>query len=353
MGWRDRDYARDATSGFGTNPLMWLLRGRVHVFTVWGVRVSAHASLIVFATFILLLGGWVGPTFLDRLAFIAVLFGIILLHEFGHIAGGRMTGGQADEVELTPLGGLALVQPAKGWYAHTVTIVCGPLVNVLICLACAGLLGALYGGAPLGLFSFGSFESSFEAATSTPGRWLLYVYSISYFLLLFNMLPVWPLDGGQLLQGLLWWRIGWYRATMITTLVALIGGGIMVVYGLFLFRGGGGLMFAFIGGTCAWNSFQLRKQLQAASEFDFGDRDEPDYMKSVFMDPDEPEKVGVAERVRRRRADARQQKAAAAAMRLEQEVDAVLEKISKSGMGSLTHAERKTLERAREAKMAR
>ena len=121
---------------------MWLLSGRVFLFRFWGVDVYAHASLIVLSVLVLLLGTPFGAEPLDRFIFVIVLFGIVLLHEFGHIFGARVSGGEANLVELTPLGGLAFTMPAKGPRPALITTVCGPLVNVIICLLCGA---ALYG----------------------------------------------------------------------------------------------------------------------------------------------------------------------------------------------------------------
>ena len=55
MAWQDRHYYRDRGSGTG-NPLMWLLTGSVPLFTIFGIRVRAHASLIILIVLILLLG---------------------------------------------------------------------------------------------------------------------------------------------------------------------------------------------------------------------------------------------------------------------------------------------------------
>ena len=351
MGWRDRDYAREGTGGFGDNPLMWLLRGRVPLFEVFGIRVVAHASLIVISVLVLLLGTPFGRTPLDRLTFVIVLFGVVLLHEFGHAFAARWSGGEAREVELTPLGGLALTMPGKGWRRHTITVAGGPLVNVLICLLCGGLLYALTGYAQIGPFQLVDEERlrEFDWFSPTWGNvryYLFYVYSVSYFLLLFNLLPVYPLDGGQLLQGLLWSRLGWYRATMIATGVGLVGAVLMVMYAIV----GPALILAFIAVTCFIACYQLRAQLKAEGPWGFAENDEPDWMASANMDPDADEKETVRQRLARRRAERRAATEAEAAERLERDVDAVLAKISRSGMDSLTAAERRTLERGRQAK---
>ena len=348
MGWRDRDYAREGTGGFGGNPLMWLLMGRVRLFEVWGVTVYAHAMLLILAGLVLIGGtGYFGDTLADRLTFVLVLFGIVLLHEFGHVWGARQTGGRAEEVLLTPLGGLAFAEPGKGWYSHTITIVCGPLVNVLICLAAGLVLRATTGYLPLGPFSFGEVE--YAPGWFSVGMYAFYVYSVSYFLLLFNLLPVYPLDGGQLLQGLLWWRAGWYKATMVATTVGLVGSVVLALYAI----AAPAFILLFIAITCGMNCFQLRRQLQAEGPWAFADREEEPWRRSVDMDPDEPAKVGVLERTRQRREARRAARDADAAERLERDLDDVLAKISRSGMDSLTAAERRTLERGRQAKSRR
>ena len=331
--------------------------GRVRLFEVFGITVVAHASLIVVSALVLLFGTPFGATILDRLTFVVVLFGVVLLHEFGHAFAARWSGGEADEIQLTPLGGLALTMPGTGWRRHTITVVGGPLVNVLICLACAAILGATAGVVPLGPFSFAVFDLNDPAsrpAWFTPGLfnvgfYAYYVYSVSYFLLLFNLLPVYPLDGGQLLQGVFWSRVGWFRATMIATTVGLVGAVLMVMYAI----AAPAIIMAFIALTCGVACFQLRRQLQAEGPWAFADREEEPWRRSVDMDPDEPAKVGVLERTRQRRDARRAARDADAAERLERDLDDVLAKISRSGMDSLTAAERRTLERGRQAKSRR
>lgn len=352
MSWRDRDYAREGSGGFSDNPLMWLLAGRVHLFRFWGVDVYLHASMIIVTVLVLLFGTPFGRTPSDRVIFVVVLFGIVLLHEFGHIWGARKTGGEGNEILMTPLGGLAMAQPATGWYSHTITIICGPLVNVLICLVVGGLLFATTGWWPLGPFSFTSALVAERVGTGwfSFASYAFYVYSISYFLLLFNMIPVYPLDGGQFLQGIIWKFTGYYRATMIATAIGMVGGILMALVGIATTS----LLLAFIGiGVCFLTSLQVRRALKAAGPYAFGDEDDAEWRRSLNINPDEPEKVGVMERVRRKRQEKAAEREAMAAQQLEAEVDRILSKISQSGITSLTAREKRTLDEAREAKSRR
>src|SRR3954465_9128811 len=106
MAWQDRPYYRGSSSGAG-NPLTWLLYGRVPLFTIFGIRVQAHSSLILYAALVLLFGLGTGFTWQDRVLNIGVLFVIVLLHEFGHCFAARWVGGDAEEIVMHPLGGLA------------------------------------------------------------------------------------------------------------------------------------------------------------------------------------------------------------------------------------------------------
>src|SRR2546421_3599082 len=139
MGWQDRSYYRDSGRGEGS-PLMWLLNGSVHIFTVFGIRVRLHASLIVWIALILLFGPGQGFAWQDRLVSSIMLFAIVLLHEFSHCFAARRVGGSADEVLLTPLGGLAMAMAPRRWKAQFITVAGGPAVNVLICAAAGAVL---------------------------------------------------------------------------------------------------------------------------------------------------------------------------------------------------------------------
>src|SRR3954453_20847997 len=119
------------------------------------------------------------------------LFGIVLLHEFGHALACRQVGGQANRIMLWPLGGVAFVQPPPRPGATLWSIAAGPLVNVVlvpITIAAWVIAGGL----------------GWHAVDPDLMHFLLALASINIGLLLFNMLPIYPLDGGQILRSLLW-----------------------------------------------------------------------------------------------------------------------------------------------------
>jgi Zn-dependent protease len=118
------------------------------------------------------------------------LFLIVMIHEFGHALACRQVGGVANQIVLWPLGGVAYVNPPQRPGATLWSIAAGPLVN----LALVPILKIL-----------GTLMRSQGLAQELPNAFLLLrtVALINLGLLIFNMLPIYPLDGGQILRSLL------------------------------------------------------------------------------------------------------------------------------------------------------
>src|ERR1700733_6882186 len=138
MAWQDRPYYRDRGTPSG-NRLLWLLFGSVPLFTVFGIRVRAHASLVLYAILILAIPS-TGFWWQDRVENVVLVFCIVLLHEFGHCFAARWLGGYADEILMHPLGGFAMAHPPRHPWPTFLTVAAGPGVNVLICLVTGAIL---------------------------------------------------------------------------------------------------------------------------------------------------------------------------------------------------------------------
>ncbi len=138
------------------------------------------------------------------------LFLIVLTHEFGHALACRSVGGGANLIVLWPLGGVAYVNPPQRPGAMLWSIAAGPLVNVAL--------------TPLffGLYYFGKHHGWADAA---PDAFLLLrnVTIINTVLLAFNLLPVYPLDGGQILRALLWFPFGRANSLMAASVIGIVG----------------------------------------------------------------------------------------------------------------------------------
>ena len=195
------------------------MSGSMRLFRVAGISVHLHWSWLVVALFqIQYRGGDYGSPLWKAAEYVA-LFAIVLLHEFGHALACRQVGGRADHIVLWPLGGIAFVNPPPRPGAWLWSIAAGPLVNVvLVPITVGASVLADIAGLP---------ESSPDAA-----RFLSNLALINLLLLGFNLLPVYPLDGGQILQSLLWFIIGRPRSLTVVSVIGLVLGTVAVVVAL-------------------------------------------------------------------------------------------------------------------------
>jgi Zn-dependent protease len=171
---------------------MFLTRqGSIRLFGFAGIDLYLHWSWFVIAIFeIQARSGRYSSIVWNILEYLA-LFMIVLLHEFGHAMACRSVGGTADRIMLWPLGGVAYVNPPQRPGATLWSIAAGPLVNV-------ALLPVLFGAY--------LFARSNGWVHSMPDVYIFVrsVFTVDIVLLVFNILPIYPLDGGQLLRSLLW-----------------------------------------------------------------------------------------------------------------------------------------------------
>ena len=185
-------------------------KGAIHLFKVAGIDVSLHWSWFVVAIYeIESKGARYSSIAWNVLEYLA-LFAIVLLHEFGHALACRQVGGTSDRIMLWPLGGVAYVAPPPRPGATLWSIAAGPLVNV-------ALLPFL-GGAYFFVVRSGGTESIPDVY-----HFVLNVLVIDLILLGFNLLPIYPLDGGQILRALLWFIFGRGRSLLITTILSFFG----------------------------------------------------------------------------------------------------------------------------------
>jgi Zn-dependent protease len=329
MGWQDRPYYRDRGDTSG-NPLMWVLNGSVPLFEIFGIRVRVHASLLLCVLLVLLFGLGRGFTWQDRVESMSILFLVVLLHEFGHCFATRWVGGSAEDIMMTPLGGLAMAQPPHRWGPTFITVAAGPMVNVLICAGCAAMLFALN----VGVHVFSWLDIT---------RYAYFTYLTSYLLLIFNLLPIWPLDGGQMLQSLLWWKLGHYRATLVACAVGMVGSVLMLMVAIPKFS----LLLGLIAVSCFVNCLNMRRMVIAMGPEEFAD--DTDYSAAYL-----PHSSSKRRRTRLSQRAIKKARKLAAEARLEQErIDQILAKVSAHGMASLTWSERRALRKATEHRRKR
>lgn len=302
------------------------------------VRVSP-----VFALVALILGwrlGWpVG------LVFTGVLFLTILAHELGHVFAARMTGGMADDILIWPLGGLAAVQPGPGPFAHLQTIAAGPLVNLLLALL---FFPGFYAPEELwGILNPVVVPVAEFHAESWGRECLLLAFTANWMLLLINLLPIFPLDGGQMVSAILSRRMPGDMAFRLTSNVGAVASVLLMAAGLMFDLS----WIVAIGAITLVLNMHLNLQIQGGDSYDdsFMGYDFSQGYTSLERSgggkSNEPKPTWLQSWQARRR----ERKVAREAQRrqdLERQLDELLAKVHEGGMGSLSESEKRLLKRA-------
>jgi Zn-dependent protease len=224
--------------------------GSIRLFRIAGIQVSLHFSWFLVAAYQLTARryGYIDPMF--ALYEYIALFGIVLLHEFGHALACRQTGGTANYILLWPFGGVAFVRPPERPGAQLWSIVAGPLVNVALI--------------PVFEIALRSLAQS-GTAFSSPDvyRFVSMLRLINYALLIFNLLPIYPLDGGQILRSLLWFPLGRIRSLQIAAVLGLIGGVLAGVAAMYYLQSIWMAILGFFLVSQAWGGWKHAQALAA------------------------------------------------------------------------------------------
>jgi len=185
----------------------------IPIFRIAGIQLRIHI------TFLLLIG-WVAfvyyaqggsPAAVGGVLFILILFACVVLHEFGHAFAGKAFGINTPDITLLPIGGVArLEQIPEDPVQELIIAAAGPAVTAVIAL------GAFIGD--------GSWAHPPSMASSIPDV----LFTTNVVLLLFNLLPAFPMDGGRVLRALLATRMSYARATQVA---ATVGQGFAFIFG--------------------------------------------------------------------------------------------------------------------------
>jgi stage IV sporulation protein FB len=299
---------------------------------------------------------------LQLLIVLGLLFISVLLHEFGHCFGARLVDGEANEVLLWPLGGLANCEVPHTPRANFICAAAGPLTNVLLCVITGAILAFCslrpsfdpridqLWATELYNWHEGRFFGSEYAAAHLPQLEYWQVLLARFFWLnwigvLINVLIIgFPLDGGRMFQALLWPRLGYRQAMVWAIFVGFVFMFIIAVYALV----NNELLVLFL----AWFIYQSCKQqwilLETGAEdtlfgYDFSqgytslERDQPP--------PPRKKRPNFFQRWLQRRRAAKLQREQERAAAEEQRMDELLEKIQREGRQSLTDEENRFLKR--------
>lgn len=185
-------------------------QGSIHLFRFSGIDVFLHWSWFLVAVFEIQSRARSYSSITWNVLEYLGLFLIVMLHEFGHALACRQVGGSANQIVLWPLGGVAYVDPPPRPGATLWSIAAGPLVNVAL-LPVLGYLTVL---------THSSLWT--EIGPNFHELWPS-LFWINVGLLAFNILPIYPLDGGQILRSLLWFVLGRARSLLVATILGLVG----------------------------------------------------------------------------------------------------------------------------------
>ncbi len=193
----------------------------------WSIKFArvAGIDLKIHLTFLIFLA-WIGFTYysqggaqaaIDGTMFMVVLFGCVLLHELGHALTARAFGIRTPDITLLPIGGVARLERIPDEPKQELLIaIAGPLVNVAIAAALIFFLNHRAAASDFGDFNTPRVAMWDKLAT------------VNITLVLFNLIPAFPMDGGRVLRALLAMRMRYARATQIA---AAIGQGLAFVFG--------------------------------------------------------------------------------------------------------------------------
>ncbi|MCI0587891.1 MAG: site-2 protease family protein [Planctomycetes bacterium] len=197
------------------------------VARIAGIDVRVHATFAVFLAWIALAEYLVRKdpsAALKGVAFLLALFGIVVLHEFGHALVARRFGVRTKDITLLPIGGVARLERIPERPLHELLVaLAGPAVNVALAVAI------------LPLASASQTVAAVQAADPTAVPFWSRMLFVNVMLAVFNLIPAFPMDGGRALRALLAMRTDYVRATEIA---ARLGQGIAIVLGavgLFLY----------------------------------------------------------------------------------------------------------------------
>jgi Zn-dependent protease len=332
---RDRDGGALQERGFGSHPLVRLLNTTWPLFRAFRVEVRAGFTIAIWPVFFFI--GFVRwmpavEALAWSVAWTVALFTTTWIHEMGHIAMGRRRGIESRQITLRGLGGLAHLDAPASTPGDEIRIsLAGPATHLAwmaVLFPATALLRPAHGH-DLWFLMLDAFA------------WMQIMF------LVFNLLPVYPLDGGRVLRGLLSFRRDSSRASFIVGTVGLAGNGLFVVYGFLAACGGPDLLgsgpYGFLLAWIGIEGFQACRRLRLEAKFG-----------GAYAPADPFERLLLASRAagregerRERRERERERSRREERRRLEEEVDGLLDRANLAGgVDRLSRGDRRALERA-------
>ena len=227
------------------------MKGSLNLGKIAGIKLRIHWTFLILIVWVSWMHANMGYNFqeiLMVLAFVMTIFVCIVLHELGHALVARKYNIDTKDITLLPIGGLARLEKMPDEPVQEFWIaIAGPLVNGVI----AGLLSIVIGVT-------GTIPAEILEGKITSNNFLFHLMSVNIFLIVFNLIPAFPMDGGRIFRALLSLRINRIKATRIASSLA------QVIAILFIFLGLFSNPFLILIGIVVYLGAQMETQLTEA-----------------------------------------------------------------------------------------
>jgi stage IV sporulation protein FB len=307
------------------------------------MAIRFHLTLGLIVLYWLIQGAWYdGIGGAVRAGVLAAALGVVIVwHELGHAWAARRSRLRVEGILLWPLGGecqIASRMPSPR--TEIFVALAGPGAHLLLVAAAFVPLALIYRFSPLDLLDL-----------MRVSNWLVAAFSLALWVLVFNLVPAFPLDGGMALRGLLTFRLGEVKATRVAARLGQVMAGLYFLAALW----SGSMLLAalavyiFIGAEQ-----ELRAVLHTGAAYDPNARDpffrslgiREDWSREAADRPDRLRETGFFARLVTRWRLRKLSRATAQHDRLRAEVDRILDKVNRQGLPALTRREKKLLKQA-------
>jgi Zn-dependent protease/CBS domain-containing protein len=207
------------------------MKGSWRIARLFGVDIFVHWTFAILLAFVAFMnvrdGGWTAAGY--GVLLVSAIFVCVVLHELGHALAAKRYGIGTQDITLLPIGGLArLEHMPEEPKQELVVALAGPAVNVVIVVALVISLWILGGLSSADLIENPENVLLFKLRTGLE-HFLLSLAGANVLLVLFNLIPAFPMDGGRVLRALLAMRMSYPQATRIA---ATIGQGIAILFAI-------------------------------------------------------------------------------------------------------------------------